>query len=117
MISEPSFDDPQTYDEALSGPDREQWIAAMREEIAALEDNETWKLTNLPSDRKAVRNKWVYKTKRGSTGDIERYKARLVVKGCSQCQGIDYDESIFPGGSIFHHSIPNWYWLLNTTLT
>lgn len=96
MCPKTSFDNPQSYEEALNGPDREKWIAAMREEIAALEENETWELTSLPSDRKAIRNKWVFKTKRGPTGDIERYKARLVVKGCSQRPGIDFDEVYSP---------------------
>ena len=68
----------------------------MREEILALDDNHTWELTELPSNRKPIKNKWVFKTKRGADGEIERYKARLVVKGCSQRPGIDFDEVYSP---------------------
>lgn len=89
-------DDPTSYTEALSRPDRKHWVAAMREEIQALEENRTWNLTTLPKDRRAIRNKWVFKTKRRADGTVERYKARLVVKGCSQRPGIDYDEVYSP---------------------
>jgi len=34
----------------------------------------------------------VYKKKTNSKGEVERYKARLIVKGYKQKEGIDYDE-------------------------
>lgn len=68
----------------------------MKAEIRSLEENETWELTELPPGRKAIRSKWIFKTKRDADGQIERYKARFVVKGCSQRPGIDYTEVYSP---------------------
>lgn len=59
-------------------------------------DNNTWTLTNLPEGRKAIKCKWVFKTKHDAAGNIDRYKARLVIKGYSQRKGVDYDETYSP---------------------
>ncbi|GJY69944.1 ribonuclease H-like domain-containing protein [Tanacetum coccineum] len=72
------------------------WIDAMNSEIEALNENHTWIITNLPPGRKAIGNKWIYKIKYKSSSDIDRYKARLVVKGCSKKEGVDFDETFSP---------------------
>ena len=53
----------------------------MQEEVEALHKNQTWKLMLLPPRRKTIGNKWVYKIKRDNNDQVERYRARLVVKG------------------------------------
>ncbi|XP_074266507.1 uncharacterized protein LOC141589782 [Silene latifolia] len=73
-----------------------KWCQAMQDEITALEKNGTWELTDLPSDKKALGCRWVYKIKYKSNGEIERYKARLVIFGNHQVEGIDYGETFAP---------------------
>lgn len=68
----------------------------MEEELEAIERNDTWELTNLPEGARAIGSKWVYKLKRNQDGNIETFKARLVVQGFSQKFGIDYDEIFAP---------------------
>ena len=81
--------DPLNFNQAIT---EEKWIEAMDEEIHAIKKNDTWKLTNLLENKKAIGVKWVYKTKKNAKGEVQRYKARLVVKGYKQKEGIDYEE-------------------------
>ena len=54
-----------------------------------MEHNGVWDLVELPKGYKLVGCKWVFKTKHDSHDNLERYKARLVVKGFTQKYDID----------------------------
>lgn len=88
--------EPQSYAEAIKSPDSEVWSRAIKEEMDSLIENNTWSLVDLPTNRRAIDNRWVFKIKYKSNGDIDRYKARLVVKGFTQKYGIDYQETFCP---------------------
>ena len=91
-----SSNDPCTVKDALSRPDANDWKLAMQEEYEALMANNTWELSDIPAGRKPIKCKWIFKTKRNHIGEIDRYKARLVIKGYSQRMGEDYDETYAP---------------------
>ncbi|GFQ82573.1 uncharacterized protein TNCT_320471 [Trichonephila clavata] len=46
--------EPETYKEAMASEDSNKWLAAMKEKLESLSNNNTWILVNLPSDRKAI---------------------------------------------------------------
>lgn len=70
--------EPKTIDQALKLP---HWYAAMKEEVDALYQNQTWTLVPRTTDMNVVGSRWVFKTKLKSDDSIDRYKARLVASG------------------------------------
>ncbi|GJZ39746.1 retrovirus-related pol polyprotein from transposon TNT 1-94 [Tanacetum coccineum] len=85
--------EPDCFEEAIR---EESWKKAMEDEIQVIEKNNTWELTDRPSDKDVIGVKWVYKVKSNAYGFVQRNKARLVVKGYSQQPRIDYDETFAP---------------------
>ena len=69
----------------------------------ALRKNGTREVIDLLREKKIVGCKWMFIVKCKADGSIERYKARLVVKGFTQTYGIDYQETFAPVVKI--HSI------------
>ena len=68
----------------------------MNEEYKSMQDNKVWELISLPSGAKPIGCKWIFKTKKDSNGNVERYKARLVAKCFTENEGIDYKETFSP---------------------
>eukprot|EP00253_Pinus_taeda_P027235 PITA_27235 len=88
-----SIFEPQTYSEAKGTP---EWEQAMDTEFQSLQKNHTWTLSDLPEGKKPISCKWVYKVKYKANGTLDKYKARLVARGFSQKEGIDYEETFAP---------------------
>uniref|UniRef100_A0A2N9I7X4 Integrase catalytic domain-containing protein n=1 Tax=Fagus sylvatica TaxID=28930 RepID=A0A2N9I7X4_FAGSY len=88
--------DPKSFSQAMSCKESELWYNAMKEEMNSMKSNGVWDLVELPNGVKAIGCKWVFKTKKDSLGNIERYKAILVAKGFTQKEGIDYTETFSP---------------------
>jgi hypothetical protein len=59
-------------------------------------ENQVWTLVDLPNDRKAIENKWIFKKKTDADGNMTVYGTRLVAKGFRQIEGVDYDETFSP---------------------
>ncbi|XP_027769556.1 uncharacterized protein LOC114075253 [Solanum pennellii] len=66
------------FEEAVSYPN---WKSAMEEELAVIENSETWHLVEKSQHRKIICVKWVYCMKLNVDGSINKLKARLVLKG------------------------------------
>lgn len=60
--------------------------------MQSIHANDTWMLVNLPVGHKAIGLKWVFKVEKNPVGNIIKHKARLVMKGYAQRQGVDSHE-------------------------
>ncbi|GKA76629.1 putative ribonuclease H-like domain-containing protein [Tanacetum coccineum] len=84
-----SQEEPKKVIHALKDP---SWIEAMQEELLQFKLQEVWTLVDLPTRKRAIGSKWVFKNKKDEMGIVIRNKARLVAQGYTQEEGIDYDE-------------------------
>jgi len=98
--------EPSTYKAALRSPQASEWKEAMRQEWQALVENHTFDIVSKGNNTmyKPIANtaveepigcKWIYKRKINPDGST-RYKARLVIKGYKQKEGIDYEKTYAP---------------------
>ena len=77
-------DEPTNYEEAMVSLDSEKWLEAMKSEMGSMYENKVWTLVDLPNDRQAIENKWIFKRK--TDADSSRKKV------FDKVQGVDYDE-------------------------
>ncbi|GJT35341.1 calcineurin B-like protein 4 [Tanacetum coccineum] len=66
-----------------------QWKEAIKSEIESILQSHTWELVDLLSGCKPLGYKWIFKKKMKADGTIDKYKARLEIKGFRQ-QGLYY---------------------------
>lgn len=90
------YNEPTSHKDAIRSPEKDLWEEAMDSEMNSLQENDTWKLVSLPKGRKAIPCKWVFRVKMNADGSIDKYKARLVIKGFHQKKGIDYEQTFSP---------------------
>jgi hypothetical protein len=85
--------EPKNLHQAKNDTSWLEWERAMLEEVDSLKQNKTWEIVDPPKDRRVLSGKWVFKLKRGPHGEVLRHKSRWVVRGFTQEDGIDYDET------------------------
>src|SRR6266498_3149224 len=85
--------EPKNIDDALQEGD---WVMAMQEELNNFTRNEVWELVERPKGKNVIGTKWVFKNKEDEHGVVVRNKARLIAKGFSQVEGLDFGETFAP---------------------
>ena len=88
--------DPLTPCEAQKSPVWPEWKKAIDIELEQLQQMGIWKLISCPKDTVPITNKWVFLTKYNKQGELIKYKAHLVTKGCAQRPGYDYMDTFSP---------------------
>jgi hypothetical protein len=84
--------EPHRVEDALKDSD---WVLAMQEELINFTRNEVWHLVPRPNQN-VVGTKWVFHNKQDEHGVVTRNKARLMAKGYSQVEGLDFGETYAP---------------------
>jgi len=84
---------PKTFKDVAKLPadSKKRWLESCLEELKSLKDRDVYKIVDLSKERKVVKNCWVFDIKPDG-----RYRSRLVAKGFSQVEGIDFDELFSP---------------------
>lgn len=94
--------DPDTmyYHEAISAPDKDQFLKAIVDEVNAHIDGNHWKLVpreSVPKGEKILDSVWAMKRKRDiKTREVYKHKARLNIHGGQQEYGVHYKETYSP---------------------
>ncbi|UTT94513.1 hypothetical protein NDA17_004559 [Ustilago hordei] len=85
-----------TLGEAMDGEDAQLWKEAIRKELEGLEAMGTWEVVHQPPGVPLVDSKDVLRLKLDADGVPVKHKARLVARGFTQREGIDYQETFSP---------------------
>ena len=72
--------EPATVQEALTGPEKEEWINAMKQKMKSIIYSNVWDLVELPQGKQPIGGKWVFK-KKHADGSMDCFKAHLVAQG------------------------------------
>ena len=101
MINDESYhsvtnNGPISLKEAKKSPDWLEWEKVIESKLEQLQDMGTWKLVKKPTDAIPIANKWLFMKKTNNIGQIVKYKARLVIKGCAQRPGFNYNKTYSP---------------------
>nr|XP_010943190.1 uncharacterized protein LOC105060979 [Elaeis guineensis] len=64
--------EPTCFEDAV---DKEEWVIAMKKELAATEKNNTWSLVDLPIGKEAIDLKWIYRSKFNPDRTLQKNKA------------------------------------------
>ena len=89
-------DELASYQKAISSPDSDRWLEAMKSGMQSMYDNQVLTLIDPPNGLNTIRCKWVFKKKTDMDGNVHAFKARLVAKGFKQTHDVDYDETFSP---------------------
>ncbi|KAJ1034267.1 hypothetical protein NDA18_001130 [Ustilago nuda] len=85
-----------TLKEALASNEARQWQEAIHKELEGLEAMGTWEIVDIPPNTNLVDSKIILKLKLDADGIPARHKARLVARGFTQREGIDFEETFTP---------------------
>ncbi|GKF19350.1 putative ribonuclease H-like domain-containing protein [Tanacetum coccineum] len=95
-MTKPTFEQGFLNDVIAKALSDSSGVEAMQEELLQFKLQQVWILVDLPSGKRAIGTKWVFRNKKDERGIVIMNKARLVAQGHRQEEGIDYEEVFTP---------------------
>ena len=77
---------PKTVQEAKQGKEWDQWHWSIKDEVEALQDDETWHPVRSQTYRDAIQRNWLRKVKLRPSGPVDKHEARYLAKGFKQVE-------------------------------
>jgi hypothetical protein len=96
LSSKVSEDDNPTYEQAISGPNKEGYWKAVKKEVDTLVKKGSWEVVTKNAWMHALTSTWAFKCKRFPDGIIRKLKARFCARGDRQIEGLDLFETFAP---------------------
>jgi len=96
------YNTPSTFAEATTGPEAARWKSSIKRELQSLKDHSVLHImprSDMPSGAKPIKTKWVFRIKQTSTGEVDKFKARITACGYAQRYGRDFTETFSPVAS------------------
>jgi len=93
LVGECIETEPSSFKEAVQ---QLVWVDAMVEEYDSIVWNSVWDVAPTPENKSVVSSCWLYTVKKVADGSVDKHNVRFVVRGFSQVEGIDYDETFSP---------------------
>ena len=91
-------DEPSSYFEATKSRDWKSWNLSTKDEMDSLTKNDTFEVVEKPEGKKIIGCRWLIFKRKPRIPRVERprFKGRLVAKGFTQVEGVDYNEIFAP---------------------
>ena len=89
---------PKSVKEALESECAAEWQDAMQAEMDRMDKMGVYTLVDPPEGANILDPKWVWAIKTKGDGTLDKFKARMVVRGFKQIEGVDFDETYAPVG-------------------
>jgi hypothetical protein len=96
ISSKASEDDNLTYEQVMSGPNKEGCWKAAKKEVGTLVKKGAWEVVAKKAWMHVLPSTWAFKCKRFPDGIIRKLKARFCARGDRQIEGLDFFETFAP---------------------
>ena len=88
--------EPYDYKDIYTKVDKKEWFKAVKDELDSMKNLNVYEVVSkVPKNYNIVTPKWVFRYKYNSDNSINKRKARLVARGFTQKQGVDYNNTLF----------------------